>query len=231
MINCIILGGGQHAKVCIEILENKEEFNIVGIVDSNKNSESYKKYGYFILDIDEDWLLSHTYKTSYFSNFQDISIVVKNLVIGFGSILKSVKRQNTFEKFKKAGYNFPNIIHDKSSIENSVEMGEGNQIMAGAIISSDAKLGNNCIINSGAIVSHNCLLGDNVHLTPGVILAGSVSIGNNSLIGMGVTVANNIKIGENVIINNGCNIYTDVPDNSHVKLQQGSLSFISKRKI
>ncbi len=197
----IIIGGGKHTKVCIELLEQRNEYDILGILYTEK-SPGESLYGYPVL--------------GKYDELNKFSSKAKYVVLGIGGLDSLVKRGELFDYVKSNGFDFINLIHKSSVVEPSAIIGEGNQIMAGAIIGSDVTIGNNCILNSNVVVSHDCTIGDHVHLTPGCILGGTVSVGANSLIGMGVTVLYQVKIGTRVIINNGIDVFRNVTDNSHL---------------
>ena len=201
----VILGGGGHAKMCIDILNQMKTYEIIGIIDGNiKIGEKVMGIPIIAKDRDED--LKRLYNEG-----------IRLIVIGIGAIKNYSMREKLYKKLKKFNFYFPNIVHPKASIEASVTMGEGNQIMANAILGSDVKIQNNCIVNSGAIVSHDSVLENNVHIAPGAILAGGVFVGENSLIGMGSTIYLYVKIGKHVTIYNNCSITKNVPDNSIIK--------------
>jgi sugar O-acyltransferase (sialic acid O-acetyltransferase NeuD family) len=199
----IIYGGGGHAKMCIEILKKTNDFEIVGIIDSKL------PIGTTVLDVPiiggDESINELTEKG------------LKYAALGVGAVLNHSLRRKLFVFLKEKGLFIPNLIHPSASVEPSAQLGEGNQIMQGAIIGSDVKIGDNCIINSGSIISHDSALGNNVHLAPGAIVAGNVTINNDTIIGMGATLFLGIKIGQNVIINNGINIFDDVADNEIIK--------------
>lgn len=201
--NIVIIGGGNHTKVCIDIINQTKQFNLVGIIYTLYSPGDYVMNFPVLGGLER---LEEVYEN-----------IAENAVIGVGGLEKPEERYDLFEKLKNIGFRLPNIIHPKSVIEPSAILGEGNQIFAGAVIGSCAKIGHNCIINSNSTVSHDCTIGNNVHITPGAILAGTVSVGNNSIIGMGVTIFYSCKIGSNVIISNGQNICTDISENVVVK--------------
>ena len=198
-----VMGGGGHAKMCIEILKQTGHFEIVGIVDSvlpiNSSVLSIPVLG-------RDTIIDDLMQKG-----------LKNAILGIGAVLNHSVRKKLFLSLKEKNLFIPNIIHPSASVEPSVQLGEGNQIMQGAIIGSSVTIGNNCIINSGSIISHDSIIGDNVHIAPGAIIAGTVVINNDSVIGMGVTVFLGIKIGKNVVVNNGINVFNDISDNVIVK--------------
>ena len=201
----VMLGGGGHAKMCIDIMRQMKTYEIIGIVDRNIKIGA-KVMGIPVIAKDGDIDFKRLYNEG-----------IRLIVIGIGAVKDHSMRDKVYKKLKKFGFCLPNIIHPKASIEASVIMGEGNQIMANAILGSEVKIQNNCIINSGAIVSHDSVLENNVHIAPGAILAGGVFVGENSLIGMGSTIYLYVKIGKHVTIYNNCSITKNVPDNSIIK--------------
>lgn len=199
----VIIGGGGHAKMCIDIIRQMGTYTIAGIVDSGLEPGT-KVLGITVVGGTER--LTELYENG-----------IRLAVVGFGALQKPSQRQETYAKLKELGFMIPNIIHPSAIIEPSARLGEGNQIMAGAIIGSDAQLGNNNITNSGSIISHDSRLANNVHITPGAILAGEVSVGDNSIIGMGSTIMLQVKIGKNVVVSNGSRVVSNVPDNTVLK--------------
>jgi len=201
----IIIGGGGHAKMCIDIIRQNKQFEIHGIID-NHLPVGTTVLGVPVIGNDND-----------LPNFFKRGILFA--INGIGAAATPSLREAIYLKIKQAGFIIPNIIHPRASIEPSAYMGEGNQIMANAAIGSDARLGNNIIINAGAVVSHDSIISDHASIAPGAILAGKVQVGKNTLIGMGVTVYFNTSIGKNVIIHNGCHVKTHIGNDCVVKEQ------------
>ena len=54
------------------------------------------------------------------------------------------------------GYHFPQLIHPDAIIEESVKIGYGSQIMAGAVVQIDCEIGINCVVNTNAGIDHDC---------------------------------------------------------------------------
>lgn len=199
----VIIGAGGGAKMCIDAINSKNEYNILGLLDDNKKIDSQilncKVIGKF----------------SFYNKL--IELGVNKFVIAFGVISNRKKRFDLYKEMKSYGASFINLIHEKAIVEKSVELGEGNVILAGANVGSSAQLGNLNYINNSSIVSHDCKLKDNIHIAPGAVLASSINIGSNSLIGMNTTLFYGVSIGENVTINNGLILNTDVEDNDIIK--------------
>ena len=199
----VIVGGGGHAGMCIDIIKMSHQYTIAGIVDDAYH-EGDVLHGYKVLGkLDA---LPKLYNQG-----------IRHAAQCIGAVLNPHLREKTYKHLKQIGFVVPNLIHPKAIIEPSAAMGEGNQLMAGALVGSNVQIENNCIINSGANVCHDSIIKDHVHIAPGAIIAGGVTIGQNTLIGMGVTVFLGLEVGKNVVINNGLTINKNISDNTMVK--------------
>ena len=199
----LIVGGGGNAKVCIDLLRSMQTHEIVGIIDASLDPMS-SGLGVDVVGGNDE--LSRLFEEG-----------VRYAVVGFGALREPQARQRILAELRRIGFVLPNLIHPSATVEPSATLGEGNQIMAGAIVGSAVVLHDNCIVNSGAIVSHDCELHDNVHLAPGAILAGDVRVGRNTLVGMGATVYFGVQLGEDVTIGNGSDVLYDVPSGTIVR--------------
>src|SRR5690606_3976184 len=86
------------------------------------------------------------------------------LINAVGSVNRPVARQRVFETFHHKGYRFGTLIHPSAVISSSVTLGEGAQVMAGAIIQPAVTIGANSLINTRASVDHDCVIGSHVHI-------------------------------------------------------------------
>lgn len=109
------------------------------------------------------------------------------------------------------------FAHPTASIAQDAFIGEGSQILAGAIIASEAKLGRQCIINCNALVEHEAILDDAVEVAPAATVLGLTRVGVNTMVGAGATVLSRLKIGEDVTIGAGTVVAADVADGEVVE--------------
>lgn len=191
----IIIGNGGHASVLTEILLAKGE-EIIGFTALNLE--------------DNDFGLSYLGRDENILNYQPSEI---ELVLGLGMIQPSPIREKIFNDFRSRNYRFKSIIHPSAIISPSVNLGQGIQIMAGAIIQTNTKIADNTIINTGAIIDHDCQIGSQVHIAPGTKLSGNVHIQKGTHIGVGVTIIQGIRIGENCLIGAGAVVINDIKSN------------------
>jgi len=195
-LSLIIIGGGGHTKVLVDILRSRKMI-ILGITDTNPDLK--KVLGIPVLGKD-DVILDHSPDQVH-------------LVNGIGSVSQPFLRQKVYEKFKKAGYTFTQVIHPSAIISKEAMLSEGVQVLAGSIVQTGCLIGENSIINNRASVDHDCQIGKHVHIAPGATLSGNVHVGELTHIGTGATVIQGIRIGKQSIIGAGTTIIKNVPDN------------------
>lgn len=133
------------------------------------------------------------------------------LVNGIGSVGNPTCRQATFEMFRGKGFKFATVIHPSAIDAFDVVLGEGVQIMAGAVLQPGVRIGMNAIVNTGAVIDHDSVIADHVHISPGACLAGGVKVGRASNIGVGATVIQNVSVGERALVAAGAVVIDDVP--------------------
>lgn len=199
----VIVGGGGHGQVCIDLLRRYPQYKLAGVVDDG-------------MTVGQDVL-----GVPVLGGLNDLPRIfdegVGKAVMAIASILNLPFREELLGRVRDIGFEIPTLVHASAIVEPSAKIGRGVQILAGAIVGSAVELHQDCVINHGSIVSHDCVIHRNAHLAPGCILAGAVTVGANSLVGMGVSAYVGLKIGKNAIINNGLSLFHDVPDDARVR--------------
>jgi len=200
MNNVVIFGGSGHTKVLIDIIQKEGKYNLLGLID-NKLPIKSKILGYDVLG-SESSLGMITKENNVYGG-----------VIGIGD--NSV-RANVRDKILKIcpNFKFVNCIHPNSVIGKDVVIGEGNVVMAGAIINPSSTLKNHCIVNTNSSLDHDCVMSNFSSLAPNSTIGGNVTIGEFSVIGIGSNVLQGIKIGYNCIVGSGSLVCKDTTDNS-----------------
>lgn len=195
----VVIGGGGHAKVVLDLICSTGLYEIKGILDPElKTGDTVLSYR--VLGGDEFLKKQH-------GTF--------NLAIGIGSTRATDKRRTVYEQYKDK-FEFPLLIHPCAVVSKGARISKGVQIMAGAIVRPDANVGENVIINTGAIVEHDCEIGAHSNVSLGAIVAGGCRIGKCSYIGMGSSVLQGIKIGDFVTVGAGAVVTKDIPDRKTV---------------
>jgi len=199
----ILLGGGGHAKVLIDLVNERSDYQITGILDPVLKVGLRIK-GFTVLGTDAE-----------LPKLRDQGI--PNVAIAVGSVKCNLLRKKLFDQSQKLGFKIPALVHPRSIVSADVKISDGVQIMAGAIIQTDTTLGEGTVINTGVQVDHDCRIGSQVFLSPGVVLSGGVIVGNNAFVGAGAVVIQGVRIGDNAVIAAGAVVIQDVEDGALVK--------------
>lgn len=199
MDKIVLLGGGGHCKVIIDIIRSVGLYQIVGILDKDKVGEN-------ILDvpvIGDDNMLRKLYLDG-----------IKNAFICIGALKNIGIRNDIFIKLKNIGFKIPVLKHNTAVISPFALIKQGTCVMPNVIINAGATIGENCIINSGAIIEHDCIIEKNTHISPNVTIGGGTIIESDCHIGIGSTVLQGITIGKNVTIGAGAVVINNMEDNA-----------------
>ena len=195
----ILIGGGGHAKACIDVIRATGQFTIVGYTDMNERLQEFPEIPY----LGSDDCLSAYIDQALF-------------LISVGQIKSPQVRVKIFEQLQSAGASFATVLSPYAYISESVRIGPGTIVMHGAIIQSCVSIGFNCIINDRALIEHDCSVGNHCHISTGAILNGNVTTGNEVFVGSGAVVRNDITIADRAIAGMGAVVVNNVPENKTV---------------
>jgi len=184
-----IYGAGGMGKETHWLIEESlsNKFNILGFVDNFKKG-----------DLFEQLTLQNEIETN------------SNCVIAIAD--STVRKQIT----KNNNLRYSNIIHSSAVIHKSNQLGVGNIICKGVILTIDIHIANHVIININSTIGHNCIIEDFVSIMYGSHISGNVIIGEGTLIGSGAVILPNISIGKWCKIGAGAVVTKDIPDYSTV---------------
>ena len=202
MDKILLIGAGGHARSCIDVLEEENQFEIAGLIEKGE-SISNESLGYPVIGTDDDLkVLRQQYK---------------NALITVGQIKSPKIRIKLYQLLKELDFTLPVIVSPHAYVSKHAQIGEGSIIMHGVIINANAKIGNNCIINNRALIEHDAVIGDHCHIATGAIINGEVFVGNETFIGSGAVTKQCISIGNNCIVNAGIVLKRDVEPNQLIK--------------
>jgi sugar O-acyltransferase (sialic acid O-acetyltransferase NeuD family) len=197
MLPLIVVGGGGHGRVVLEALRSAGR-EVRGVVDRDPAVARLLPKG--VPWLGDDAALA-TFPPGQYS-----------LVNGVGGIGDG-NRRAIFEKWREQGYVFAPVRHESAVIAHDIELGEGAQVMAGAVLQPGVRIGANAIVNTRAAIDHDCFIGDHCHVAPGAVLCGGVVLGEETHIGAGAVVIQGVRIGRGAMIGAGAIIRRDVGDN------------------
>ncbi len=196
--DCVVLGGGGHARVIIDALRASHAGHPKAVVDSAGDRWGQEIDGVPIVGGDDQLAALRTSGITHF-------------VMGICGAGNNTPRQRVFAAGIAAGFAPLTVVHPRAYVASTVELGDGVQILAHATVNAGAVLGRNVIVNTGAIVEHDCMLADDAHVASGACLAGGVQVGRGAHIGARSVVRQSIQIGAGAVVGAGAAVVADVP--------------------
>jgi sugar O-acyltransferase (sialic acid O-acetyltransferase NeuD family) len=193
----LIAGAGGHA---IEVAGVMEDNNFPGIihffddVNSNSGGKLFNRFN-ILTSINE---VQHLFKSD------------ADFVIGVG---KPAVRKLLQDKLVQAGGRLQSVISSKASIgKNDVMLGEGLNIMTGAVITARTVIGKGSLIHVHCSVHHDTVIGEYCELSPGCRILGNVHIGAYTSVGAGAVILPGVHIGAHAVIGAGAVVTKNVAD-------------------
>lgn len=192
----VILGGGGHAKVIIDMLVDHRTYEPIGCIVHDRASHPSRVLNLPVLG--DESILEELIR-------QGVTAAV--VAVGENRI-----RSRVTSKLKSLGIDLVSIISGFAKVSSFARIGDGVVVMPLAVVGPDTTIGEGAIINTSASVDHDCFIGAFSHVAPGCSLAGNVRVGSNSFLGVGTAVLPDRTIGNNVMVGAGAVVTKDVPD-------------------
>ncbi|MDC0082926.1 NeuD/PglB/VioB family sugar acetyltransferase [Schleiferiaceae bacterium] len=185
--NIVLVGGGGHCVSVIDIIENGNEYNILGILDSC--SKENNLLGYKILG-DDNLIPDLVHENTYF-------------LVTVGQIKDHLKRKNIAKNLSSYNAKFATVISPLAYVSKNASVGEGTVIMNNAVVNAKSSIGRHCIVNTMSNVEHGVSIEDFCHISTCAVVNGDSVIGSGSFIGSNATISNGTLVKEYSVISAG----------------------------
>lgn len=192
----ILIGGGDHCKSVIDVIEQENKYFIAGIVDL-KEKYGQNVLGYPIIASDND--------------IPNLTKEYSSFFITVGHVKTAHTRKNIYLKLKDLGLILPTIISPSAYVSKHSNIGEGCIIFPFTIIDVEARIGNNCIINHGTTIGHGAIIKDHCHISANCVL-GKCQIDTETFIGGNCWINNGVIIAQNSIIGSASNVIRNIDE-------------------
>jgi sugar O-acyltransferase (sialic acid O-acetyltransferase NeuD family) len=199
-MDVVILGGGGHGKVVLDILRAADQHRIVGFIDADASLADTSIEGVKVLG-----------GVNLLPKLRQQKIRAAIVAIGDNRVRLSYAKLVADAKLELI-----NAIHPRAIVSPSAQLQRNTVIAAGATICAQAVLGESVIANTGCIIEHECVVGDGAHICPGAILAGRVRIGAGVMVGLGARVLPCLNVGDHALVGAGATVTRDVPPSATV---------------
>ena len=202
MKNIVLFGSGGHAKVIADIIEKEKLFQILGLIDPNREL-GMECFGYPVLGSEDE-----------------LPDLIKKHDIGGGIVAigdnwaRYLIVQNILKMIPD--FHFIKAIHPSAQIAGKVTINRGTVVMPGVVINSDTEIGAFCIINTNSSLDHDNVFGNYSSIMPNAATGGGVRVGEFSVLGMGSSALQEISIGTHTVIGAGSVLLESIGDNSFV---------------
>jgi UDP-perosamine 4-acetyltransferase len=187
----VILGASGHAKVIVDMLQERGEIRLAGCV----SRESGDVLGLPWLGDDE--VLPQ--------------LLASGLRRAFVAIGDNRVRAKLIRHLVGLGFGMINAISSHAVVSRSVGLGTGVAIMPGAVVNVECAIEDGAIINTAAHVDHDGRIGACAHVGPGCSLAGNVTIGEGAFLGVGTCVIPGRTVGPWSTVGAGAVVVRDIP--------------------
>lgn len=192
MADVVVLGGGGHARVVVQLL----------------GSLGHRAVGYAapapVAGVAATWLGTDDELLGGERTGTTVGAV------GIGKTDARDVRAVLVERYEAAGFRFPVLTAPSATVHEDVAVGPGTVVLSGAVVVTGSRLGRACIVNTHASVDHDCELADDVHVAPGATLCGGVQVGAHTLIGAGATVLPGVAIAERCVVAAGATVVRSI---------------------
>jgi sugar O-acyltransferase (sialic acid O-acetyltransferase NeuD family) len=168
----VLVGGGGHCHSVIDVIEQENRYEIIGIIDTKENIGK-NVLNYKVIGCDD--------------KLETIFETCKNAVITVGQLQSNKIRVKIYNKLKQIGFNLPIIISPFAYVSKYASLEEGTVIMHHALINANVKIGKNCIINTKALIEHDSSIEDNCHISTASVINGGVKVKANTFFGSNTT--------------------------------------------
>jgi len=198
-MNVLVLGGGGHGKVVIDIVEQAGGLRLVGVLDA-RLPVGTRVLGCEVVGLDADLVaLAENYAAT------GVLIAVGDNWTR-GAIARGVAA-------RAPGLAFPCAVHPSARLGKGVRLGRGTVVAAGAVVNPDTAVGEFGLLNTHCSVDHDCRLGDCVSFSPNACAGGEVTVGDYSAVGLGANVVHGITVGPQTVVGAGSTVLRDLPAN------------------
>ncbi len=188
----VLLGAGGHAKVVLS-LARACGLDVAGVCDPALARAGESRWrGLAVLGGDEA--------------LQKLSNDAWVLLNGVGQVVGNNARRALYERARAQGFRFPALVHPHAWIDDSAQLADGVQVMAGAVLQADVRVGENSLINTRASVDHDGRIGPHVHVAPGAVLCGEVELAEEAFVGSGAVLLPGVHVGARAVVAAGCTL-------------------------
>ncbi len=185
--NIVLLGGGGHCTSVIDVVEQENKYNILGILEPNVQEAHV--LGYPILGGDD--LIPQLVGDNTF------------FLITVGQIKSYGIRQKLANILEKENAQLAKVISPFAYVSKHSEIAGGTIVMHNAFVNADAKIGSHCIINTKANIEHGARVENFCHISTCAVVNGDSVVKRGTFVGSNATISHGVIIEKDSVIGAG----------------------------
>lgn len=202
MTRVVLIGGGEHARVVVELLHDLGDvFEVLGFVDPEPCAEMVERFG--VPRLGDDGALSPSLHAM--------------ALLGVGAIGSPAIRRRLVSRLNPIVEGWVHAVHRRAAVSATARIAEGAVVMAGAVVQTGAFIGAHAVVNTGAIVEHDVHVGAFAQVAPGATVGGGARIEDGAYIGLGAVVRDHRTVGKDAVVAMGAVVIEDVPAGARVQ--------------
>jgi UDP-perosamine 4-acetyltransferase len=188
----VILGAGGHGRVVLEALRGSKVRGLAGFADPKARGTVD---GLRVLGGDE--VLERLPRA--------------RLVNGVGAASETGARRRLYERLRARGRRFLAVVAPSAFVARTARLGEGCQVLTGAVVHPGATVGENAVVNTAAVIEHDATVGAHAFVGPAAVLCGAAAVGEGAFIGAGAVLLPGVSVGARAVVGAGAVVTRRVP--------------------
>jgi sugar O-acyltransferase (sialic acid O-acetyltransferase NeuD family) len=125
-------------------------------------------------------------------------------------------RKETIEGLGIDDERFAKVIHPAASVSPLASVGHNVLIMAGVVLTINARIGSHVCILPNTVIHHDVVVGDWCLIGSNVTISGNTVVEENCYIGSGSSIMNDLHIGSGSLMGLGSNVICNVAPGNRV---------------
>lgn len=184
----VLIGGGGHCKSCIDVIEQTNQFNIIGILDKPERV-GQEVLGYDIIGTD--------------NQIEKLSVKGYSFLITVGQTRSSQLRQKLFNELLRCNASLATVISPRAYVSKHAVVEKGSIVMHDVLINADARVGLNCIINSKTLIEHDAVVKGHCHISTSAVINGGTIVKEGTFFGSNAVSKEYVKTSNEDFIKAG----------------------------
>ena len=195
----VLIGGGENARVLADAIRScPARWRLAGYLDPRTDSAAAERIG-------AAWLGQDS-AAEQLAREPDVWFV-----LAVAGTRPDPRRRRLAELYASAGARWATVVHARAAVADSVELGDGAVVYAGAVVNGGARLGAHTLVGSGAVVEHDVTLGDFVQVGPAAAVGGGAHIEAEAFLGLGCRVRDHLHVGRGALVAMGAVLVANAP--------------------